>query len=349
VQYLNSKLGGIKGHPVSIVPCDEGEGSPTLAAACTPKFISSGVVGVIGLPIVWGDIGGPQAAAAKGIGFYGWPDVTSLKSPDSYPIIGYPAPGTINVAKQNGIKSVALVGYNNPIAVQLNKARGQLYQSNGIDVTKVLDVAFGQPDLATPTSQLLQGNPQAIDASYDTPDLQRALPLIEQSGFKGKLFVSATATSPGQAEKLGAPKGMMADTWNLLATSDTTDPEVVAFQAQMAAIGQASKADIYAATAFTQLLTLANIANGISGDVTPASLLDAFKNASNEPVFMGYVLNKSSALPGQPQVYNGYSRVAQWNGSTWQYVTGWVSPVVGAKAADQSLGAGSSEQVVPVS
>ncbi len=350
VKYVNQELGGIGGHPIELVACDE-KADPAAAAACSQQMISSNVAGVIGYPIVWGAIGGAKAIGTAKIGYYGTADQVSITQPNGYPLFGGSPQTSVVALAMSALKlaSLNIMTLDNPLAVGGAKLLQASLESHNIAVPSVVQYKLGAADLATPVTQLLKGNPPAIYFIGDSADLRRSLVITTQAGYKGKIFVSSSSTSPGVAESIGNMKGVLADTGQLLLPQDTNDPEAVAFQTAMAKYDKASDADNYAEVTFSQIVTLTAIGNKISGDITGSNMLDAVKNAKSQPVFIGYQLDSANVpkVAGLDHLLDTYNRVVQYDGTKWNYVLGWSSAYV--DGGSNSIGAGGKETITPPS
>ena len=188
IDYVNSELGGINGHPLKAVEC-KSAGTPDAAVACGNQFVQSKVVlAVLGvdfaadatLPILksaniamLGTIAlTPGVNSATGSTYMDW---TSLQ--ENY------AANLVN-AKADGATKVADIYPDQP-------ADHSLYSSTVKPIAKKLGVTVkdfyypAQTDWTSLATTVMASNPKAVDLYSNDADCASAVPALRAAGFTG--------------------------------------------------------------------------------------------------------------------------------------------------------------------
>jgi branched-chain amino acid transport system substrate-binding protein len=342
VKYINAQLGGINGHPLQIVHCNE-QLSPSVSAQCTQQFIQDGVVGVVGFPLVWDSV---QISAIEQAHL---PDLTAFASGlPAYNCTvchtlggGYPSSNGSEVPwlKEQGVKSVAIITVNVPGGLNAGNFLAGLLHKAGIKVTTKLSHANAAPDVTTGVRKAVATHPDDIIFIDGAQDCGREVVAAAQAGFKGKLLLTPTCATAGVVHSMGSAAKQTVYTAYTLSYADTSNPEVAAYRKAMAQYSGGTL-DFTSLGGFANIMTVAAALEHMKGTITSAAVNNYFNTTPVIPVYAGYALVSRDVPP--EAAYHSYrdsfDRVFLWNGSTFLDQGKWYS---GWFTADPSIGASS--------
>ena len=188
VKYVNEHLGGVAGRPLVLLTCQD-HLTPTGATDCANQMLAAKV------PVVLGSSPANPAPILKllepaGVPFFTQQgaDTNQLYSKDSYlmgnPLVLLAAP--IKVAKDTGVKKVAMVYVDVPAAAQLKVIAVPMYQKAGLDLLSTA-VPLGSPDLTPQVQAALSGGAQQFLIVGDTSLCVNTLKALKTLGFNGRV------------------------------------------------------------------------------------------------------------------------------------------------------------------
>ncbi len=282
VKYLNEYKNGLNGHEIELVDCETGN-VPSGATSCGAQMVEEQVIAAL-MPVSAQDLS--VFAAMKGSGVplvvltSAVPDIE--QDPNAFilsnPLAAFTAITT--VAAENDLKTVGIPIIDVPAATGPVKEllEGPLEEAG-------LDLVFTPipPSAADQTPQIVQ----MIDAGVDlfvpvgtATFVAGSLKAIKQNGFTGPVIIGQ---SPITDDFVAAVPGGLEGVINVGGnTEDPEDADVKLF----AAIGE--QYDVQNAAdapplGFQTVLTLARAVEGLEGDLTSATVSQAFSGMS-EPV-----------------------------------------------------------------
>jgi branched-chain amino acid transport system substrate-binding protein len=327
VDYANAHLGGIAGHKINLVVCDE-KANPTAASACTPMFVQNKVIAVLGFPLVWVAVGGLKGLAAVNIPYLGFGQADADTAANSYPIYSgdLALGGMLAAFKTEHVKTVNILSVNYPASVAVvNNVFKPIWTAAGITIGKTVFYTSGAADMSTPSLQAVSGNPQGIYLIQGPQDVARSVGAIKSDGYTGKIFSGYSSLTPAlypAAAKVMS--GVTVSVGQMAYFNDTTDPEVALMHTILGSV----PVDSFSQTGVSQVLTLVSIGDKIGANLTGASVLDYLKGVHGQDVFMSCQMNISQ-VPPVPQlahVTNGFDRFMTYENGGFKYTTGWISP-----------------------
>lgn len=339
--YINSQLGGINGHPVQIVHCDE-KLSPSVAATCTQQFIQAGVVGVIGYPLVWDSVQLPAIERA------GIPDLTiAASAPEALACgvchtLGGSYPSSIGAAvpysKQIGAKSMFIITCQVPGCVNAGKFAAKLATANGIKYLGSASHPTAAPDVVTGVRKALATHPDVILLIDDPTSSAREVVAAVQGGFKGKILSNQNSGAPGVIQSMGSAASHFAFSAATLSYQDAANPEVKAYQEAMKTY-HGSNEDWVSLEGFSNVMTVAAALEHITGTITAASVNHYYNVTPIIPMWAGYALVRTNKPPSSTGFTSYYDSFARWftvGGGKYIDAGKWYSPWF---TANNSLGA----------
>ena len=297
-----NKAGGIKGHKVNVVYCND-NATATGAAQCAREAVSGHVVAVVGGQSVYGDTINPilQQAGIPNIG--NSPIETSdFSSPISFPIdAGGLAnfQGDVFALAKMGISKVAIAVLDTPTAAPITASlAAAIKQAKTPDGTPVKLVATVKTPITasdfTPYSQALKSAGAQGIVAVESPQAIEGLMKADQTlGNKFTYSCGANNFSATDAQAIGQ-LGTMIGTLDMLPpTGNSTGAQE--FRAEMAAAQQAgvSNANNLSYTALASwegMQAFKAVADTVPGALTSTSLLAAVRSAKD--------VNINDLLPG---------------------------------------------------
>jgi branched-chain amino acid transport system substrate-binding protein len=330
VNYVNNYLDGINGHPIVIDSCI-GDGTPATAARCANQLVADHPLAILGAA----DVGAPASipiyahanlAYLGGIPFTPVPE-TAANSIQFWSVsVGDNAAAAVFAAKKLGIKSVAIVYFNNAQGASLLPQITPVFKAAGVTTVKDIPLSPTSPD-PSPQAALVEGSGAQL-AYVDIPNgCGNVLKALKSVGFSGKLMgIDPCSAPPVIAAAAGGAEGMYIASPFMLQSGSSAQAQL--FQAAMkkwAAPG--TLIDSISTAGFATVMNVQQVLSTITGTPTTASILAAFKTGTH-PNFLShpYTCN-GEALKGAAAICNDYYLMNQIQGGkvTQPDPAGWVT------------------------
>jgi branched-chain amino acid transport system substrate-binding protein len=275
--------GGIKGHPLQVIICDE-QGNPTAGAACAREAVQDKVVAVVGSSSYSGDAIDPILQRG-GISIFGdccANTPADLTNPDSYPLgNGFTfGPSLVARAVQDGHKKISFVVEDGAqpfaaIAENALKTLGQKLHSMVVIPAETQDYT---PEVVQATA----GGTDAIIFFASEGPIMAFMGPLAQTGDHPQLYAASGALTPTIAAAYPSltDGAVLSDSY-----ADLSAPAFSSFRAAIA--DKAYGAPNLNYNGFAGLGTWAayaafkQIADSISGPLTASSFLAACAHASS--------------------------------------------------------------------
>ncbi|HKY16119.1 MAG TPA: ABC transporter substrate-binding protein [Microthrixaceae bacterium] len=292
VQYVNEYLGGVGGRPIELFICGN-QATPAGGQDCANQMVEQGVIAVT-LPFT--GFGAAQAPIITGAGISyvtgSGNSTEELTAANAFALTGG-FPGTLGAfakhAQQEGVKKFANIVIDVPSATQAAEALGGLVFGNAGVEYEVVTAAPGTPDLTPQLQSAVDGGADAIavtgDVTFCTSFLQAYETLaldvtkyviatcldetiIDSLGdvLAGSLLATNVAAEGGDAELYAAMLGKYAG-------DDDINPDPIASAGVVAGVGA--------------VLNFVRGMDGLTGDVSAATVLAQMKAAKDVPLFLG--------------------------------------------------------------
>jgi ABC-type branched-subunit amino acid transport system substrate-binding protein len=330
--YINDQLGGVKGHPLQMVYCDDQGQDPSKNAACVHGFVADNVIGILNLGSAYGTVSLPIAAAAGISEITRGSDLSEQESryaiiPHADPASGFAA--LFSYLKKQGKTSVGamiidipqnVTLYRDDFAIAAQKAGVRFVRSVTVDPTaadftpEVLKAAQGV-DVVTmalgagPAAQSVRDAQAAgVHAQFAADDIA-----IDEKNF--------VQPAGSVAEGFLAYSGMLL--YNSPASQAATYRDQMQRAGFGAGIGGLSEDGFsYLMTAYTALSHMTQY--------TAGALRDYF-NSHKVPVYLGQVYDASKTpFPDRPAIHVTAARIAQVkNGQFVDVGGGWIDTYSG--------------------
>jgi branched-chain amino acid transport system substrate-binding protein len=317
VAYANAYRGGVVGHPISLVICENQE-TPAGGQACANQMVADHVVAIT-VPFT-----GQGAAEVPTIVRAGVPYITlsgasaqELSTPGAFDLTGG-FPATLGAfalsAKHQGYSKFAMLVSNVPAAIQGAQLLGSVvFKAAGIGF-KVIPVNPGTPDVTPQMQAAVSWGAKAIGLAGDVTLCSSFLKGYQTLGLTQAKYVTSTCLDPSILSTLGTELG-----GSYIATFS---PGGGSDQALYAAITKKYAPSVNAnpnvsanqAGGAIPVLAFLNLMHGYSGPVTSAGVLRRVKTGKNVaiPLSGGIAFTcDGAAIPILPSVCSAVVKVGK--------------------------------------
>jgi branched-chain amino acid transport system substrate-binding protein len=292
VKYVNEHLGGVAGRPLEIVACAD-HLTPAGATDCANQMLAAKVPVVLsGNPANSAPIIKLLEPAKVPFFIQTAAEASVLFSADASvmanPIIILAAP--IKLAKDNGVKKVAMVYVDLPAAAQLKTLGEPMFQKAGLRLLSTA-VPLGTPDVTPQIQAALSSGAQQFLVVGDISLCVNTLKALKTLGFDGQVMSNFNCLADASAKAI--PGGY--DHLLVLGTqvSDPSVPDVATMNAVAATYAPGTPTDNRGQAVLGYVTTLGfarAMKNLKPADVTAAGISAALLSMSPQPIPL---------LPGQ--------------------------------------------------
>jgi branched-chain amino acid transport system substrate-binding protein len=308
--YVNDYLDGINGHPIAIDEC-EGDGTPATAARCANEIVAKHPVAILGAA----DVGGPASIpiyAHAGLAYLGGIPFTPVPFTAKNSVqfwsvsVGDNMASAVYIGKVLKVKHIAIMYFDNPQGASLLPQIEPTLKNAG--VTDITTIPLS-PTSADPSPQAALVESSGAQAVYvDIPNgCGAVLKALSSVGFTGKVLGIDPCSAPPVLAAGGAgANGMQIASPFYLQTG--SNPQAVLFRAALAKwAAKGTFIDSISSAGFATVINVRNALSTISGKLTTAKILAAFRTGSNHPNFMShpYTCN-GEQMDGAPAICNDY-------------------------------------------
>jgi branched-chain amino acid transport system substrate-binding protein len=283
VKWLNDRQGGIGGRPIKLVTCTD-QADPGKAADCANQLISQNVVAVvIGSSAVIQDEWKPlHDAKIPVVTFSGVGDL--LKDPATTFTIGSP-PSSLTIvpaaaAKAQGKTKISAMVIDVPAATDNYTAAEPALKQVGITLNLVR-IPIGTPDMTPQAQQIVSGgDPGILNVLGNDTFCITAFNALRAVGFNGTITTAAPCITDATRKAVPGSylKGMQLS--YSAPVGDTTNKSYALLKAVVDTYGAGKDIDLSRTQAWAMFMTITGLqggVDGISGDITPASIASTMK------------------------------------------------------------------------
>jgi branched-chain amino acid transport system substrate-binding protein len=330
VQYVNTNLCGVDGHPLKLIKCDS-KYNPASTAAC-----ANGAVAAKPLPVA--EIGlsvfliteGSRILHQHGLITLNFPtQPQDIEDPDSFPLGGgteieFPAQAYFAATHLHAKHPAALL-IDSPGAPYEYAEFQAAFRQAGIQTT-VRKVLYPDATLnMTPFAVKAAAGSDVIMGNTSGPALNSVYRTLAQQGFSADKTINASASADAAPLAAAGPAANGAYfTAEFASPDDTTNPQVKLYRAAMAKYGPSfdARAEL-SEGGFANVMTLYGVMKKIGGDrVTAATVSAYFHKTPSIPIFLGASLISKAASKAAPALRNLAVTVLQWSGGKFNLVDG---------------------------
>ncbi len=292
VKYINTYLGGVNGHPLSLDVCDDQQ-TPSGATDCGNQFVTNKD------PVVLYNVSGQGGSLYKvlsgaGVALFAYASIDQStlqgKAANTFVMTNGLASafaGPAAVAQQAGIKHAAEIVTDVPAAANPAKALdGIVYKNAGIAID-VITIPVGTADLTPQITAELAKSPGQFHVLGDVGLCTAALKAIKASGFSGKIVLIPQCVDSTSASAIsGGYAGMIELT---ASSNDPTDADNKIYIAAMKAFASGTDPFANGVTqgGFAAVLGFARAMSGTTGDFSTAGVEATISSMSPQPLPFG--------------------------------------------------------------
>jgi ABC-type branched-subunit amino acid transport system substrate-binding protein len=279
--YVNEHRGGIGGRPIELVTCVT-EADPAKGTDCGNQMVEEEVVAVVvGSSAVTASVWEPLHQAGVPVVFYGASDATVSTDTESTFALSSPLGGLVDLpiatAEAEGEDKVSVVVVDIPAAVALYDSIGpSLFEAQGIDLD-VVKVSPGTADMTPQMQQLADGDPGVVHVIGNDVFCIAAFNGLRSVAFDGPVTTIAQCMTDATVE---AVPGDFFEGMRMSATAPvgTDDPAVALYHAVVDTYADEEPgSETGGISMFTAVAGMAAALEGISGDITPATVISTIK------------------------------------------------------------------------
>lgn len=301
VEYINSNLGGLQGHPLNLVVCKEKE-DPATAHDCANQMVADHVSAVVTPVTGQGDAIVPTVTGA-GIPYISTqgPATTEMTTPGAF-VLTSGVPGLLTVgakySAQHRYKTVDIVVEDaGSVAAGVKAIATPVFQNEGVQLQTV-PIPPGTPDAIPQISAALANHPDAIMVLGDGPLCISSLKALQTLASTADRILVQTCVSPDVI----ASAGSAVDGAHIVGFSDVTsnDPEAVLYRTVLAKYSPQTPPDGDAFWGYEAILGLYRAEQGLQGDPTASAFQTALTEAKNVPLPVGHGLTFTCDGQAQP-------------------------------------------------
>lgn len=327
IDFINTELGGVDGHPLELVTCDT-QFSPDLSQACAQEMVAKDVAAVVGGIDVWGT--GITTLDNNGIPYVGGIPVSfeAARSGVSFQFSGGiwgAVLGEGEYAWRHRARRVAIIAADfGPITDAAELGRKALERHDvQVDLVSIAPI---NADMVQALNTASQSNPDAIIALTADSGCKPTMLTARQLGLKAPILYTGSCAAPNIVDSVnGAAEGAI---FNVEANLGDDDPDAVAYQAITDRYGPKHGYEALSAgtVSFRAMMNLYTILRDIGGDgVTRSRILARFRAARERPSFMGHPYTcDGRQLAGYPALCSPQQVLAELHEGALRAVTGWL-------------------------
>jgi branched-chain amino acid transport system substrate-binding protein len=288
--YVNNYRGGIGGHPIVLVVCQDNQ-TPTGATNCATQMVGDKVVAVLY------NVSGQGASIYQGLQGSDIPliaigtiDQDTLTKPGAFALANLVASliaGPAGIAQSKGIKRAAVVVIDVPAASGPVKALGpSIYKNAGVTVD-VVTVPPGTADMTPQIQAELAKKPGQFAVIGDQGFCTSALKAIKTLGFSGPIVINPECIGADTGASIpGGYSGVTVTTWN--SSTDHATPDYKLYSTVMETYAKGAETGGVAPGGYMVVRAFADVMAKATGEITAASVTGAFSTMSSAiPFQMG--------------------------------------------------------------
>jgi branched-chain amino acid transport system substrate-binding protein len=287
VPWLNQHMNGLAGHPITLDVCDSNL-DPGNASDCANQMIRDNVVAVVigsngEIETAWNILHAAHLPVINDAAT----NPSLLKDPSSTFILNDPNAQVINLplalAKEKGAKKVTSIVIDLPIATDIYKTSGSIFQQNGVEL-KVVPVALGTADMTPQAQAIVVNNPDGVVSiiGHDAFCIP-ALNALHAVGFTGTVQTISQCVTDSMRKAVpgNVVKGVQVAA--LAPIGDNADRSMQQYQAVIDtyAKSKVDTSDVVGLGVFQSLGAISVATSDLTGAVTPASVTSAMKTMKN--------------------------------------------------------------------
>jgi branched-chain amino acid transport system substrate-binding protein len=280
--FWNTHRGGIGGRPIELVTCETG-GDPAGGTDCGNRMVEEGVVAVIFntsavAEQAWEPL---HDAGVPTMLYQATADRMNADATSTFLLVN-PVPTLfglpVSLAEATGADKVAFVVIDVPVAVNAFESNGPAILENaGLDY-EIVRIPPGTPDMTTQMQQVVDSGAGVVHVLGNDSFCISAFQGLQTVGYTGEIAAVSQCISDATREAMaGGLEGITV--LSSVALGATDDPTYQLYEAVIDTYGDAVQdpENINAMGSYTVMASLATSLDTITGDITPATVLQTIK------------------------------------------------------------------------
>ena len=295
--------GGIDGRPLRLETCST-DGTPATSIQCANKFVAAKTPVVLNGFDVGIDAAVPvlQQAAIPIFGEFGG---AALYADDDAVILAPPVPATfsfiMHTLKEEGVEKLVVALPSGPFVKQIFDAAKPVAADYGIEAT-MATTAAGTADYTAVFTAAMTSDADAVMLNYQESGCTDAIRAARTIGYKGVIIAGDCQQFRKELGPMGAGVYTLAVLYPVDAKDSVESAETIkqldTYSDAMAAAGLEDETDSFAQYGFSTVMTFADAARSIQGEVTPESLQEAISTFQGTVYMGGHVDCVKRPAPG---------------------------------------------------
>jgi len=292
VRYVNTRLGGVRGHPLKLETCAT-DGSPESSQACANRLRLKNPIAVLGgldlgaatsIP-VFDSAGIPYVGASPTLG-------DELTESASFMLTGGAAADLLGQAQYVTdtlhAKKVAVVYIDLPglLATAVEVAKDVLGKKGVTDVKLVAEKA-DTADFTPALNDVARNNPDVILAVFPPQGCSRIMAARKALSIKAKVMFPGVCAAQSVIDASGGGADGAYFTSGFLAY-DGSDPDVVTYRDERKRFGAKEPPSALAQAGFAEVMDLHDVLATMTLDITPSSVIAALRTTKDHRGFMSH-------------------------------------------------------------
>jgi branched-chain amino acid transport system substrate-binding protein len=281
--FWNEHKGGIGGRPIELVPC-ETAGDPAGGTDCGNRMVEENVVAVIfNNSAVAEQAWEPLHAAGVPTMLYQATADRMNSDPQSTFLLVNPIPTLfglpVALAESEHTDKVAFVVIDVPLAVNAFESNGpEILENAGLDYD-IVKVPPGTPDMTPQMQQIVDSGAGVVHVLGNDTFCIAAFQGLKTVGYDGQIAAVSQCISDATREAMSGDDLEGISVLSSVAIGAADDATYQLYEAVMSSYGDDVRdpSNINAMGAYTVMSALATSLEGITGDITPESVIQTIK------------------------------------------------------------------------
>jgi branched-chain amino acid transport system substrate-binding protein len=282
VEYWNERRGGIAGRPIELVTCETGA-DPARGTDCGNQMVENGVVAVVvGQSTVPEALWEPLHQARIPTMFFQTNGQGMLTEAETSFVISNPLTTAlglpISVAQDERANRVAFVVVDLPVAISLfETVAPAILETAGLEYD-LIKVPLGTADMTSQLGEVASSGARVVQVVGNDAFCIAAFQALTAVGYDGKVTAVSQCVTDATREAIPGDQleGMYVTSGVALGATD--DQTYQLFEAVMGAYGDDVPVDDNVSmVGYTVVAALATSLDGITGDITPATVASTIK------------------------------------------------------------------------
>jgi branched-chain amino acid transport system substrate-binding protein len=282
VEYWNERRGGIAGRPIELVTCETGA-DPARGTDCGNQMVENGVVAVVvGQSTVPEALWEPLHQARIPTMFFQTNGQGMLTDAETSFVISNPLTTAlglpISVAHDERADRVAFVVVDLPVAISLfETVAPAILETAGLEYD-LIKVPLGTADMTSQLGEVASSGARVVQVVGNDAFCIAAFQALTAVGYDGKVTAVSQCVTDATREAIPGDQleGMYVTSGVALGATD--DQTYQLFEAVMGAYGDDVPVDDNVSmVGYTVVAALATSLDGITGDITPATVASTIK------------------------------------------------------------------------